>query len=245
MGEVISLISGKGGTGKTTLCAGPASCIAAEGHRVLCIDGDIGLRNLDIALGMSEQPTISFMDVIQANYPLSSATVHAQLKSLQLLTAPVRENDSLVDIDAFGRMIAQAKLEYDYIFIDSAAGIGNGFRLATEFADHVLVVCTPDPSSLRDAERAADLLSLRGKEEMHLIVNRVRPRALSKIGLTIDDVMDSTGLPLIGLVPEDPNVLYAAASSTPLVYATERGAAEACLRIADRLQGETVPLMKL
>ena len=107
------------------------------------------------------------------------------------------------------------------------------------------MVCTPDPSSLRDAERAADLLALRGKEEIHLIVNRVRPRALSKIALTIDDMMDSTGLPLIGLVPEDVNVLYAAASGTPLVYATERGAAEACLRIADRLQGETVPLMKL
>ncbi len=245
MSEVISLISGKGGTGKTTLCAALATCLAAEEHRVLCIDGDIGLRNLDIALGMSEQPTISFMDVIQCDYPLSSAAVHTQLKNLQLLTAPVRENDELVDIEGFGRMIAQAKLEYDYILIDSAAGIGNGFRLATEFADHVLVVCTPDPSSLRDAERAADLLALRGKEEVHLIVNRVRPRALSKIALTIDDMMDATGLPLIGLVPEDVNVLYAAASGTPLVYATERGAADACLRIADRLQGETVPLMKL
>ena len=245
MGEVISLISGKGGTGKTTLCAGLASCLAAEGHRVLCIDGDIGLRNLEIALWMSEQPTISFMDLIQCNYPLSSAAAHAQLKSLQLLTAPVRENDELVNIEDFGRMIAQAKLEYDYCLIDSAAGIGNGFRLATEFADHILVVCTPDPSSLRDAERAADLLALRGKEELHLIVNRVRPRALSRIALTIDDIMDVTGLPLIGLVPEDVNVLYAAASGTPLVYATERGAAEACLRIADRLRGETVPLMKL
>ena len=131
MGEVISLISGKGGTGKTTLCAALATCLAAQEHRVLCIDGDIGLRNLDIALGMTDQPTISFMDVIQCDYPLGSAAVHSQLKNLQLLTAPVRENDELVDIEGFGRMITQAKLEYDYILIDSAAGIGNGFRLAT------------------------------------------------------------------------------------------------------------------
>ena len=158
MGVTVSVISGKGGTGKTTLCAGIAACLAAEGKRVLCIDADIGLRNLDIAL--------------------------------------------------------------------------------------CIVAATPDPASLRDAACAADALALEGHELLQLVVNRVQPRLFSRMNLTVDDMMDQTGLPLLGLVPEDPAVVLSAAAGKALILNSSGGAAEACLRISRRLRGEPMPLMR-
>ena len=245
MGEVISVISGKGGTGKTTLCAAVATCMAADGVRVLCIDADIGLRNLDIALGMTEQPIVAFTDVIHGYYTLDDAAEHPQLPNLFLLTAPVRENDTLVDMDGFGRLLEQARKSFDYCLIDAPAGVGTGFRLATRYADRSIVVSTPDPASMRDAGCAADLLSLDGKEDLLLVVNRVAPRLFSRMALTVDDIMDEVGLPLLGLVPEDSDVMLAADGGKALIFAADGGAAEACLRISRRLRGEPMPLMKL
>lgn len=245
MGEVISVISGKGGTGKTTLCAAVSTCMAADGARVLCIDADIGLRNLDIALGMTEQPIVAFTDVIHGHYALSDATEHHALPGLFLLTAPVRENDSLINIDLFGKMLEQARTEFDYCLIDAPAGIGTGFRLATRYADRCIVVSTPDPASMRDAACAADLLCLDGKDDLLLVVNRVAPKLFSRMELTVDDIMDDVGLPLLGLVPEDNAVVLAAASGKALILSNDGGAAEACLRISRRLRGITMPLMKL
>lgn len=245
MGEVIAVISGKGGTGKTTVCAAVASCLAAEGKRVMCIDTDLGLRNLDIALGMSDLPMITFTDVIQGTYELSAATLHPQLENLRLLTAPVRENEELVSPEGFNKLIEMIREEYDYCFIDSPAGLGSGFRLATAQADRYLVISTPDPASLRDAGYTADLLILDGKEDLHLIVNRVQPKLCARMDMTIDDIMDGVGLPLLGIVPEDRDVVLAAAEGSALIFATDGGAAEACLRIAWRLQGKSTPLMKL
>lgn len=245
MGEVVSVISGKGGTGKTTLCAAVAACLAAEGQRVLCIDADIGLRNLDIALGMADQPIVAFTDVLHGHYTLDDATVHPKLPGLSLLTAPIRENEELIDGAAFGRMLEDARKAYDFCLIDAPAGIGTGFRLATRYADRCMVVSTPDPASMRDAGCAADLLALDGKEELQLVVNRVAPKLFSRMELTVDDIMDGVGLPLLGLVPEDGAVMPAAARNEALIFATQGGAAEACLRISRRLRGCRMPLMKL
>lgn len=245
MGEVISVISGKGGTGKTTLCAAVATCMAVDGMRVLCIDADIGLRNLDIALGMTEQPIIAFTDVVHGHYGLQDAAEHLQLPGLFLFTAPVRENDALIDSAGFGRMLEQVRKEFDYCLIDAPAGIGSGFRLATRYADRCIVVSTPDPASMRDAGCAADLLSLDGKEELQLVVNRVTPKLFSRMELTVDDIMDDVGLPLLGLIPEDNAVMLAAAQGDALILSNDGGAAEACLRISRRLRGIAMPLMKL
>lgn len=245
MGEVICVLSGKGGTGKTTICAAVASCLAAEGKRVLCIDADIGLRNLDIALGMSELPIVAFTDVIHGHYALSDATRHPQLQELYLFTAPVRENEELIHAEGFGRLLQEARKEFDYCLIDAPAGVGAGFRLASRYADRCLVISTPDPASLRDAACAADLLSLDGKEDLHLIVNRVYPKMFRRMDLTVDDVMDEVGLPLLGIVPEDSDVMLAAAEGDALIFATDGGAAEACLRISRRLRSIPTPLMKL
>lgn len=245
MGEVISVISGKGGTGKTTICAAVATCLAVDGKRVLCIDADIGLRNLDIALGMAELPLAAFTDVLHGHCNLSDAAEHPQFPGLFLLTAPVRENEDLISADGFRELLDQARRDFDFCLIDAPAGIGAGFRLATRFADRCLVISTPDPASMRDAGCAADLLILDGKETLQLIVNRCAPRMFSKMELTVDDIMDDVGLPLLGLVPEDTDVMLAAAYGAPLILSTNGGAAEACLRISRRLCGVPTPLMKL
>lgn len=244
MGEIIAVISGKGGTGKTTVCAGVATCLAADGKRVLCIDGDIGLRNLDIAMGMAELPIVAFTDVIHGHYGLKDATVHPRLRGLQMFTAPVRESEESVDAAGFGRMLEEVRQSFDYCLIDAPAGVGTGFRLATRFADRFLVVATADPSSMRDAGCAADLLMLDGKEDLSLVINRVSPRLVRRMALTVDDVMDDVGLPLLGLIPEDPAVTLAAAGGNALIFSTDGGAAEACLRISRRLRGVSTPLMK-
>ena len=243
MGVTVSVISGKGGTGKTTLCAGIAACLAAEGKRVLCIDADIGLRNLDIALGMAEQPAVAFTDVTQGFCKLSDAAEHPALPGLFLLTAPVREQDALVEQQRFGALLREAREAFDWVLIDAAAGIGTSFRLATQFADRCIVAATPDPASLRDAACAADALALEGHELLQLVVNRVQPRLFSRMNLTVDDMMDQTGLPL-GLVPEDPAVVLSAAAGKALILNSSGGAAEACLRISRRLRGEPMPLMR-
>lgn len=243
MGEAIAVISGKGGTGKTTVCAAVAACLAAGGKRVLCIDADVGLRNLDIALGMADLSVASFADVIGGRCSLSDAAAHPALPSLFLLTAPIREECPA--LDAFAALVAQAKQDFDFCLIDAPAGLGEGFRLATCRADRSLLVATPDPASVRDAAHTAELLQRDGKRGLYLVVNRVRPRTFRRLELTVDDMMDEVGLPLLGIVPEDSDVLFAAAEGSALIFATDGGAAEACLRISRRLCGDMLPLMKL
>ena len=245
MGQVIAVTSGKGGTGKTTVCAGVAACLAAEGFRVLCIDADMGLRNLDIALGMAELAPISFADVLAGRYTLSEATPQGEIPNLYLLTAPAVERPETIRFEDFSDLLGTVREYFDYCFIDAPAGIGNGFRFAACYADRVLIVATPDPASLRDAAGTADQLQLMRKQELKLVVNRVTPALFRRLNWTVDDIMDEVGLPLLGLIPEDPNVVLAAASNLPLIRCTDRGAALGCLHVARRLQGRRIPLLKI
>ncbi len=240
MGELIAVLSGKGGTGKTSVCAGIAAALAEADLKVLCIDCDIGLRNLDISLGLSQEASLSFTDVCQGSYRLEQATVHPQYPSLWFLTAPVNCQPESIDKIAFRRMLSQARAMYDYVFLDAPAGIDAGFQLAAQYADRILLVTGPDPAAVRDASRAGDLLELMGKTDVRLIVNRISKKMVSAICTTVDDIMDAAGLPLMGIVPEDPNVTLSAAFSKPLLLQTRRGAAAACRRIAKRLQGQKV-----
>ena len=244
MGQVIAVTSGKGGTGKTTLCAAVASCLAAEGKRVLCIDADMGLRNLDISLGMAQLAPISFADVLSGRYSLSEATPHPELRGLYLLTAPVAERPETIRFQDFGSLLETVREYFDYCLIDSPAGIGDGFHFATLYADRVIIVATPDPASLRDAAGTADQLRLMGKREIKLVVNRITSAVFRAMNWTVDDMVDETGLPLLGIVPEDDRVVLAAAADLPLILYTDRGAALGCLHIARRLQGKKVPLLR-
>ena len=242
MGELIAVLSGKGGTGKTSVCAGVASALAFQGERVLCIDCDIGLRNLDIALGLSDMGSLSFLDVCRGDYSLADAPHHPDFPHLQFLTAPMGCAASGIDLDAFDQMLCQAKEQFAYVFLDAPAGIEAGFRLAARFAERVIVVTGADPASIRDAARSGQLLYDMGKSNVRIIVNRIDPRTVRAMGLTVDDVMDRAGLPLLGIVPEDPEVVLAAAFETPLLLQTKKGAAAACRRIAQRIQGMKVPV---
>ncbi len=242
MGELIAVLSGKGGTGKTSVCAGVASALALQGENVLCIDCDIGLRNLDISLGMSDTGGLSFWDVCRGDYPLSMASHHPVYDSLHFLTAPMNCPAASIDTAAFCRMLEQARDEYDYVFLDAPAGIEAGFELAARSADRILLVTGPDPASVRDASRAGELLELMGKSNVRLIVNRINKKIASSMRLTVDDIMDHAGLPLLGVVPEDPHVTLAAAFKKDLLSYTRKEAAAACCRIARRIQGYSTPI---
>ena len=243
MGELFAVLSGKGGTGKTSVCAGIATALALEGRKVLCIDCDVGLRNLDISLGMSESGSLSFLDVCKGDYSLECAEKHPEYPNLSFLTAPMNCHIEDIDPIAFGDMLQQARGLFDYVFLDSPAGVDAGFRLVTGVADRFLLVTGAGPAAVRDASRVGDLLELAGKKNIRLVVNRVDRDMLSTVRITIDDVMDTSGLPLIGVVLEDPNVTLAASFGKPLLrYAKRCDAAKAYRRIAKRIQGLPEPL---
>lgn len=244
MGTAIVITSGKGGTGKTSLTGGIAAALSKLGKSVLCIDMDIGLRNLDISLGLNDRALMDFTDVAEGRCPLSRAAVqHPNLPGLFLLTAPMTLSPTLKKEDVRA-LLNTARTYYDYILIDSPAGLGTGFQLATCGADRALVVATNDATSLRDAQRTVSELD--HIRQVHLIMNRIQPKLLRRLRTTIDDAMDAAGLPLIGVVPEDPQVILSANLGQPLILSTGRqGAATACTNIARRLDGQRVPIMRI
>ena len=242
MGTAVMVTSGKGGTGKTSLTAGVASCLAALGRRVLCIDVDIGLRNLDLTLGMSDRALMDFSDVMDFRCPLSGATVEQpEIKGLFLLTAPLTPDG--LELDRFQALVEEAKEYFDFVFMDSPAGLGEGFHLARAAADRVIVVSAVDPAALRDAQRT--VTELHNLPQLHLVMNRVQPKLIAKLRTSIDQAMDAAGLPLLGVVPEDPMVTMATAAGVPLILTTYKGAAPAYQNISKRLLGQRVPLMRI
>ena len=245
MDTVIVITSGKGGTGKTTLTAGVSSCLAAMGRRVLCVDMDIGLRNLDLSLGMADRVVMDFSDVVEGRCSLErGAAAHPVIEGLYLLTAPMRLPPGQITEQQMIRFLEQARKTFDYILLDSPAGIGSGFQLAVAGADRAVVVTTNDPSALRDAQRAVTELG-KTLPHIHLVMNRIKPKVLKRLHTTIDDAMDAAGLPLLGVVPEDPQVTLALGAGQPLVLASRKGAAVACLNIARRIDGQRTPLMNI
>ena len=243
MGSVIAVLSGKGGTGKTTVCAGISVALASAGLRVLCIDCDVGLRNLDISLGLTDCASLSFLDVSEGAYRMDQATSHPVYPLLHFLTAPINRSLAQIDISAFSRMLHMARSDYDYILLDAPAGVDAGFRLVCDAADRFILVTGSGPAAIRDAARVGEILELAGKNDVRMIVNRVDKTMLSILKLTIDDLMDTAGLPLLGLVLEDPDIPLAAASGQALLQFNRRSTAAAAFRrIARRIQGYPEPI---
>ena len=247
MGQCIAVVSGKGGTGKTSFTAGVGEALALSGRRVLCLDCDVGLRNLDLALGLSDRALMDFSDVAQGRCSLESAVVeHPRLPGLFLLTAPVRTRGRPVTETQMADLLAEVRKRYDFCLLDAPAGLGTGFLLATASADRAVVVTTTDPSSLRDDQHTVMELDRFGSGKLHLVVNRVRKKLLRSMHATIDDAIDKAGLPLIGVVPEDDALLLSLTRGTPLLLASSQSpAAWAYRNIAARLQGGRVPLLRI
>ena len=245
MGEVIAVLSGKGGTGKTSVCAAVCVALAREGHKVLAIDCDVGLQNLDISLGMSDHCALSFVDVCEGGYDVTQASPHPQYQNLSFLTAPVNRSAEEVDQEAFGVFLKNAREHFDYIFLDAPAGIDAGFALAARFARRIILVTLADPAAVRDATRAGQRLELMGKTDVRLVVNRVNRKLFSTMSLTIDDVMDDTGIPLLGVVPEDDELPLCLHLGIPILLGSRQNAAGAYRNIASRLQGNRVPLLRI
>lgn len=246
MCECIAVVSGKGGTGKTSFVAGVGTALAQAGKKVLCIDCDIGLRNLDLALGLADRALMDFSDVAQNRCSLSNAVVGLPgLEKLHLLTAPARSRGRPVEQSQFLDLLAQARKRYDYCLLDAPAGLGSAFHLAICGADQVIVVTTSDAASLRDAQHTVMELSRFPRGTLHLVVNRVRKKMLRHMHATIDDAIDSAGLPLLGVVPEDDGLPLALNRGVPLLLSGDDLAATAYKNIARRILGQRVPLMHI
>ena len=245
-GQCIAVVSGKGGTGKTSLTAGVGTALAQSGKRVLCVDCDIGLRNLDLALGLTDRALMDFSDVALDRCPLEAAVVaHPSIPNLYLLTAPVRMREPAVTEEDFRRMLQKIRQQFDFCLLDAPAGLGLGFRLAVCGADRCVVVTTQDASSLRDAQHTVMDLNRFPAGRLHLVVNRVRKKLLRQLHATIDDAIDKAGLPLLGVVPEDDALPLCLNRGIPVPLAGSQLSAAAYRNIARRIQGERVPLLRI
>lgn len=245
-GQCIAVVSGKGGTGKTSFTAGVGSALAQSGRRVLCVDCDVALRNLDLALGLTDRAIMDFTDVAQGRCPLETAAVeHPDIPHLFLLTAPTRSRGRPVTEEEMIALLDQVRQRFDYCFLDAPAGLGGGFRLAVCGADRAVVVATADASSLRDAQHTVMELHRFPSGRLHLAVNRVRRKMLRNMHATIDDAIDRAGLPLIGVIPEDDALPLQLNKGVPLLLSRRQGAAAAYRNIAKRLEGQKVPLLRI
>jgi len=246
MGECIAVVSGKGGTGKTSFVAGVGTALALQGKRVLCLDCDLGLRNLDLALGLSDRALMDFTDVAQGRCSLESAVVqHPKLDSLFLLTAPMRSRGFSVRDEEMRTLLNEVRRQFDYCLLDAPAGLGYGFRISVCAADRAVVVTTSDASSLRDAQHTVMELSRFPAGRLHLVVNRVRKSLMKQMHTTIDDAIDTAGLPLLGIVPEDDALPLALNRGVPLLLVSYGLAAAAYQNIAKRIDGQRVPLLRV
>ena len=243
-GQCIAVVSGKGGTGKTSLSAGVGTALAQSGKRVLCVDCDIGLRNLDLALGLTDRALMDFSDVLAERCTLEQAVVtHEKYRSLDLLAAPMADRPLALTVRQLAALAREIREKYDWCLMDAPAGLGQGFKMAACMADQVIVVTTTDPAALRDAQRTVMELRRFPAGQVHLVVNRVRKKMLKALHSTIDDAMDTAGLPLLGVIPEDGDIPLALNRGIPLRdmnYYAQR----AYENIARRITGARVPLMR-
>lgn len=246
MGQTIAIVSGKGGTGKTSFTANVGMALAQQGYSTLCLDCDIGLRNLDLALAMTDRAVMDFTDVIVGFCSLEDAVVaHPQLKKLHLLTAPSRASIPEVDAAGMRKLFAEIRDRFDFCLIDAPAGLGDGFHLAVGDADRAIVVTTTDAISLRDAQRTVMELSRFPRGKVHLVVNRCRKKLMKSLHQTIDDAIDTAGLPLLGVIPEDETMALYAGRGIPLLMSENHYAAQAYRNISRRLTGHRTPLLKI
>lgn len=248
MARVIVVTSGKGGVGKTTVTANLGSAIAKMGKRVALVDADFGLRNLDLLLGLENRVVYTAVEVIAGDCRLEQALVKdKRQESLVLLPAAQNRNKEAVTPAQMKQLIARLYKAFDYILVDCPAGIEMGFRNAISAAREAIIVTTPEITAVRDADRVIGLLESYGVKRLRLIVNRLKPDMVKRSEMmSVEDVLEILAVPLLGIIPDDSQVIVASNKGEPLVLAPKvTQPAQAFQNIARRLEGEKVPLLDL
>ena len=247
-GSVIVITSGKGGVGKTTTSANIGTALAQMDNKVVLIDTDIGLRNLDLLLGLENRIVYTIVDVVEGRCKLKQALVKDKKNpNLCLLAAAQTRDKSAVDSDQLKDICEELKQEYDYVLVDCPAGIEQGFQNAIAGANEAIVVTTPEMSAIRDADRIIGLLEAKeGLEKYRLLINRVRPKLIkSNDMMSVDDVVEILSCELIGVIPEDTNIITSTNKGDPVVNNPKSLAGAAYHNVARRITGEDVPLLDI
>lgn len=248
LGKVIVITSGKGGVGKTTTTANLGTGLAALGQKVCLVDTDIGLRNLDVVLGLENRIVYDLLDVVEGNCRVKQALIKDKQfgDSLVLLPAPqTREKDAVKPEQMF-KLVEQLKEEYDYVILDSPAGIEHGFKNAIIGADMAIIVTTPEVSAVRDADRIIGLLEASEIYDSQLVINRVRPDMVRKGDMMgIDDIDDILAIKIIGVVPDDEDIIVSTNRGEPVVTNAKSRAGQAYRNISRRILGENIPFLDL
>ena len=242
--RVITITSGKGGVGKTTTTANLGTALAMQGKKVAVVDSDIGLRNLDAVLGLENRIVYDLVDVVEGQCRLRQALIKdKRLPELYLLPAAQTRDKNAINSIQMEQLCEQLRQDFDFVLIDSPAGIEQGFRNAIVGADEIIIVANPEMASVRDADRIIGLVEAAGKPEPRLILNRLRAEMVKRGDMMdVADVLEVLGIDLVGIVPEDEMIIVAINKGEPIVYEKRSRAGSAYLNAAQRIIGKEVPL---
>jgi septum site-determining protein MinD len=244
MAKVITITSGKGGVGKTTSTANLGTALAGLGNKVVVVDADIGLRNLDVVMGLENRIVYDLVDVIEGNCRLRQALIKDKHEAeLYLLPAAQTRDKDAVTKEEMIELVDQLREEFDFVLIDSPAGIESGFKNAIAGADEIIIVTTPEVSAVRDADRIIGLCEAYEKGQPRLILNRLRPKMVrSGEMMSVEDVLQILAIDLIGIIPEDEDVITATNKGEVLVLDKSSRTGKYYIDIARRINGEEVAI---
>ena len=244
MGQVIMIASGKGGTGKTTAAANLGAAFSAKGKLTVLVDMDMGLRNLDVALGLESSVVYDFMDYLEGRCTIDEILLKADgYENLYFIASPQTRAVGDVDKEKLEEFWDILRNRFEFCIADSPAGISGGFTYIENAADTVIIVTLAETAAMRDADRVISLLG--EKEDIRLIMNRVRPELIEKkLMMNMDECMDMLSIPIIGIVPEDESLLVSAFKGSPAVNDSQSTAGKAFTNVAARLCGEDIPIME-
>jgi len=247
MGKVYVVTSGKGGVGKTTTTANLGVGLAKNGNSVVLMDADIGLRNLDVILGLENRIVYNSMDVMEGTCKLKQALIRDKRYD-QLFLLPASQTNDKMDVseEMMEKLVSELKEKFDYVLIDCPAGIEQGFKNAIVGADEALIITTPEISSIRDADRVIGLLAASEMEDIKLIINRVKMKLVNEGNmLHMDDIVDILGLDVVGIVPDDEEIVISTNKGEPVTVKAVAQSGKAYMNIAGRITGQDIPFLDI